>query len=194
MARWEPDAAGRLQRAALELFREQGFEATTVAQIAERAGVTERTFFRHHTDKREVLFAGSEELVERLVQGIESAPAEAAPVEALSRSFAMIDDLFGARRAFVRERHAAVASSRELRERELAKLAALSHALAEALRSRGAADDLARLLGEVGVAVFTSAFERWVVEDDGDLGALVQDSFAQLSHAINRPASSAQTS
>src|SRR4051794_2005292 len=87
MSRWEPDARGRLGQAAMELYRERGFEQTTVAEIARRAGVTERTFFRHYADKREVLFAGSEALQERMVEALEAAPA-IAPLDAVAAALA----------------------------------------------------------------------------------------------------------
>src|SRR5579875_3758532 len=82
MGRWEPDAPGRLQRAALELYAEHGYEQTTVAEIAQRAGLTERTFFRHFADKREVLFHGSQELEQRMVAAVRAAPADTAPLDA----------------------------------------------------------------------------------------------------------------
>lgn len=184
MARWEPDARGRLQQAALDLFGEQGFETTSVAQIAERAGVTERTFFRHHADKREVLFAGSEELEELLVAGLVDAPGRLPHLEALVRSLELSDGFFRDRRAFVVARHGIVTGSRELRERELTKLAGLSGALAGALRARGAPDVTASLLGDVGVAVFRTAFERWVVEEGRPLAAIVRDCSEELTRAL----------
>src|SRR3979490_381159 len=80
MTRWKPDAQGRLMSAAIELFDEQGYEATTVAEIAERAGLTERTFFRYFSDKREVLFSGSHELQRLWLEGVAAAPADATPL------------------------------------------------------------------------------------------------------------------
>ncbi|WP_148615317.1 TetR/AcrR family transcriptional regulator [Nocardioides rubriscoriae] len=184
MARWEPDARGRLQQAALDLFAEQGFETTSVAQIAERAGVTERTYFRHHADKREVLFAGSEDLEELVVAGVRGAADGVSHLEALVGAFASAQDFFDERRAFVVARHQVLAASRELRERELAKLAALAAALAAALRARGATPVTASLLGDVGVAVFATAFESWVV-DGGSLAAQVRDVARELAQAIH---------
>jgi AcrR family transcriptional regulator len=162
VARWEPDAAGRLTEAALELFAERGFEATPVAAIAERAGVTERTFFRHFTDKREVLFDRSETLRELLVQGVRDAPADATPIEAVAAGLDAAAGLLGDRHAFARRRHAVVTANAELQERELRKMAGLTTALADALQSRGVPAARAMLTAEAGIAVFRVGFQRWV--------------------------------
>lgn len=162
MARWEPNAAGRLADAALELYLEHGFEQTTVAEIAERAGLTERTFFRHFADKREVLFAGSAALQEQLVRGVAEAPASATPMQAVALALESTDDIFDERRAFARTRQAVIAATPELQERELIKLARLASAMAGALRQRGVAEPAATLAAEAGMAVFRVAFERWV--------------------------------
>jgi AcrR family transcriptional regulator len=161
MARWEPNARGRLGRAAMELYGERGFDNTTVAQIAERAGLTERTFFRHFADKREVIFDGSRALEELLVARVAAAPASAAPIDAVAEALAAAGELLEERRDFARQRSAIVASSAELRERELIKLASLAAALAGALRARGVAEPAASLAAEVGVAVFRIAVGRW---------------------------------
>jgi len=163
MGRWEPDARGRLEQAALELYGERGFEATTVADIAERAGLTERTFFRYFADKREVLFWGAAELRDTLERAVREAPAPFAPMNAVVAALrAVADELFEGRRERVRQRQAIVVANRELQERELIKLATLSAALADALRARGVAGADAHLAAEAGIVVLKVAFERWV--------------------------------
>ena len=74
VARWKPNARSRLEKAALELYSERGFQQVTVAEIAQRAGLTERTFFRHFADKREVLFPADGQLQELLLSALEKAP------------------------------------------------------------------------------------------------------------------------
>jgi AcrR family transcriptional regulator len=164
MGRWQPNARGRLEQAAWELFAERGFDQTTVAEIAERAGLTERTFFRHFSDKREVLFSGSDELRELLVNTVAGAPGGLAPLDAaacgLDAVGGFLDDRRG--REFARQRQNIVATNAELRERELIKLASWASALGDALRSRGVADPAASLTGEVAIGAFRIAFERWV--------------------------------
>ncbi len=162
MARWEPNAAGRLREAALELFEERGFEQTTVAEIAARAGLTERTFFRHFADKREVLFRGSEGLRDALVAAVDQAPASASALQAVSAALEAAGALFAPE--FARRRRAVILATPELQERELIKLASLTDALADALRRRGVRDPVARLAGETGMAVFRITFERWVTD------------------------------
>src|SRR5438046_3674276 len=115
MGRWEPNARGRLERAALALYRERGFEQVTVAEIAERAGLTERTFFRHYADKREVLFGGSSELQDLLVRAVADAPASLSPLEAAASGIETIAARLEERRPFSQQRQAIIASSAELR-------------------------------------------------------------------------------
>ncbi len=180
--RWEPDSKGRLQRAALELYGERGYERTTVAEIAERAGVTERTFFRHFADKREVLFAGSAVVRDLLVSTLAEAPTTSSPFEAMRRAVGAAGALFSGRLDDVRVRQSIISRSAELQERELIKLASWTTALAGALRQRGVGEPAASLTAEAGVAVFKVAFERWVT-GDGDVGltALIDGSFDELA-------------
>ncbi|HWK29196.1 MAG TPA: helix-turn-helix domain-containing protein [Solirubrobacter sp.] len=193
MGRWEPNARGRLAEAAMALYGERGFEQTTVAEIAERAGLTERTFFRHFADKREVLFSGSEELRSALVDAVESAPASAAPLAAVVAALAQVGDTFFAgRRDHSRRRQAIIDANAELRERELIKLATLASALAGALRRRGVPGPVASLAAETGIAVFKVAFERWVAAaSEGSLAGLVRETADQLS-AVAAPATEMQ--
>jgi AcrR family transcriptional regulator len=181
MGRWEPDARGRLERAALELYSERGFEQTTVAEIAERAGLTERTFFRHFADKREVLFAGAAGLQDLLVSTLASTPDSAAPIAAVAAAIEAAGALLQQRREYARQRQAVIAANAELQERELIKLASLASALAGTLRRRGVADPAASLAAEAGIAVFRIAFERWVSDlSRADLPQLIRESLDEL--------------
>jgi len=162
MSRWKPNARGRLEQAALELYVERGFEQTTVAEIAQRAGLTERTFFRHFADKREVLFWGAAALQELIVRSIAGAPDDAAPIDAIATALETAGTLLEERRDGARQRQGAIAAHAELQERELKKLAALAAAMAEALRGRGVTEPSASLAAEAGIAVFRIAFARWI--------------------------------
>jgi AcrR family transcriptional regulator len=181
MARWEPDSRGRLEQAALALYGERGFEDTTVAEIAARAGLTERTFFRYFADKREVLFWGAGALQELLVSAVASAPDSTSPIEAVAAALEAAGALLQERREFARQRQTVIAANTELQERELIKLASLSAALAGTLRQRGVSDTAASLTAEAGIAVFRVAFERWVDESNQrDLPQLIRESFDEL--------------
>ena len=181
MPRWEPDSRGRLEAAALALYGERGFENTTVADIAARAGVTERTFFRHFADKREVLFSGADELQALLADAAAGAPPSAPPIDAVAVALEAAGAMFQERRAYARQRKAVIAASAELRERELIKLASLAAVLAHALRARGVAATTAALAAEAGIAVFRVAFERWVDEGNQlDLPQLIRASLDEL--------------
>ena len=166
MARWEPDARGRLEKAAMELFQERGYVQTTVEDIAARAGLTERTFFRYFADKREVLFSGSKELEKGIVDRIESAPLEASPLDAVAAAFEAAGAEIQDRRElrYVRARYALVTKHAEIQERELIKLASLAAAATKALRARGVSEPDASLAAEAGIAVFKIGFERWACE------------------------------
>jgi AcrR family transcriptional regulator len=184
MGRWEPDSRGRLEEAALALYGERGFESTTVAEIAERAGLTERTFFRHFADKREVLFGGAGTLQELLVEGVASAPKSVAPMDAVLVALEAAGALLQERREYARKRQAVIAANTELHEREVIKLASLAAALAGALRGRGVRDPAATLTAEVGIAVFRVAFGRWVeATNQLDLPRLIRESLEDLQAA-----------
>jgi AcrR family transcriptional regulator len=181
MGRWEPDAIGRLRQAAMELYIERGYEQTTVAEIAERAGVTARTFFRYFADKREVLFAGSLSLQERLVAALDGVPNSATPMEAVAAALDAAATALGQHREYSRQRQSVIAANAELRERELIKMASLAVALGDGLRRRGVADPTASLAAEAGIAVLRVAFERWVREPgDQDLSTIMRESLDQL--------------
>lgn len=181
MGRWEPDSRGRLERAALELYSERGFENTTVAEIARRAGLTERTFFRHYADKREVLFAGGEDFQELVVSAIAAAPASLAAIDAVGLGLDAAATMLQERRPFALRRHAIITANAELRERELIKLTSLSAAIADTLRQRGLGDPAASLTAEVAIAVFRVAFERWIeATNTEDFGAIMRRSLDEL--------------
>ena len=181
MSRWEPNARGRLEQAALELYCERGFEQTTVAEIAERAGLTERTFFRYFADKREVLFAGGVTLQELLVSAVAGAPESVAPIEAVAAALDAAGALLQERHEYARQRQAVIAANASLQERELIKLAALAAALAGALRRRGVTDPAASLAAEAGTTVFRIAVDRWHGETaQRDLLDVTRDSLDEL--------------
>ncbi len=181
MGRWEPNARGRLEQAALELFLERGFEQATVTEIAARAGLTQRTFFRHYADKREVLFWGQEALRELLVDSVVSAPDSAAPIDAVAEAIVAAGAVLQDRREHARRRQIIIDANPELRERELIKLAGLAAAMADALRKRGVSEPAASLTAEAGIAVFKIAFGRWLSEPgQPDLPRLIRESLAEL--------------
>jgi AcrR family transcriptional regulator len=182
MGRWEPNAEQRFLVAAIELFKEVGFEGTTVAAIAQRAGLTPRTFFRYFTDKREVLFKGSEQLQQTMVEALAQAPADASAIDAVAAALATAGEFFTAeRRPYARVRHAVIAANPELHERELIKLATLSGALADALRLRGVQEADASLVAEAGIAVFRVAFGQWIADaDEREYGEIVSESLVRL--------------
>jgi AcrR family transcriptional regulator len=180
MGRWEPDSRGRLAHAAFALYSEHGFDETTVAEIAERAGLTERTFFRHFADKREVLFAGSGGLQDAIVAAVTSAPEGATPIQAvgagLDAAAAFLSD-----RAVSAQRQAIIDAHPELQERELVKLATLSAAVADTLRRRGVAEPAASLTADIAMSVFRIGFASWVAgTDERDLADIMRASLGEL--------------
>ncbi|WP_051025445.1 TetR/AcrR family transcriptional regulator [Nocardia aobensis] len=185
MSRWEPNARGRLSEAALELYSERGFDETTVAEIAERAGLTERTFFRHFADKREVLFGGQDLLSSAIAEAVAAAPADADPmataIAAIQAAGAQIPDL----PQWQRQRRAVIAANAGLQERELRKMAVLGGELADALRTAGAPEAVAILCARVAVTVFGIAFDRWL---DGsstcELSHVTAEVYAELRAAV----------
>ena len=185
MSRWQPNARGRLRQAAFELYGEHGFDGTTVAQIAERAGLTERTFYRHFTDKREVVFSGEVHRV--LVSRLSDAPASMTAIEAVTVALVAAGAVLDERRDMTRRRQAVIAANPSLQEREQIKYATLAADLAEALRGRGVQPSSAQLAADAGVAVFRAAFERWIDEHEHrDFGRLIRDTLDELAAVISR--------
>ena len=188
MARWEPNARERLVRAAVELFAEQGYEATTVNEIAERAGgLTKTTFFRHFTDKREVLFAGQEIHSRIVAEAIAEAPESATPLGMVGLALDGLASSFTQdRRDIGRRLRAVIANSAELQERSVSKRAALSGAMAKALRTRGASELVADLAAELGARAFYGAFDRWTsAADPRTLVEYAREVFGELKTAMS---------
>ena len=166
MSRWEPNARERLERAALELFVERGFAETTVPQITARAGLTTRTFFRHFADKREVLFAGEEELPALVARLMADAPASLGPMMVIVQGLETVAATrFEGRREYVRTRRSIIRSDEGLRERELRKLSVLSEAVSRGFRDRGVDELAATLAAQVAVTIFSVAVSRWLDHD-----------------------------
>lgn len=185
MPRWESDAQGRLERAALELFETQGFERTSVAQIARTAGLTERSFYRYFPDKREVLFAG-DELQTHLVAQVEAADPSLTPIEALLTALGTADEVYRPREYLLR-RIRVISASPALAERDLIKLAGIADALARALERRGVEPGRARFVIDVAVAVSRRATSRWLAEPDTLLSELVAQTAAELCEVAPPP-------
>ncbi|WP_055585913.1 TetR family transcriptional regulator [Streptacidiphilus griseoplanus] len=181
MGRWMPDARGRMIRSAMELFAERGFEQTTAGDIAERAGVTERTFFRHFTDKREVLFDGSATMERTAHDAILAAPADLSPLEAALAGVVAGADLLSDVRDHAVRRSRIISANPALQERELLKMAAMVDSTTEALRTRGVTDPAAGLAAHSAVTVFQIAFSRWVsTEEPPEILGCIEETAAAL--------------
>lgn len=175
------DARRRLQGAALELWIDRGYDATTAADIAVRAGLTERTFFRHFPDKREVLFDGAAAMRELMTGALANTPASLTPFATLKRAFSAAEPLLGANRPYAAARQRIIAQTPALRERELAKRALLASTLAETLALRGLEPRLAALAAEAGMAAFEHAFAAWINHPDLSLDTHLEEAFDHLS-------------
>ena len=181
MNRWKPNARMRLEAAALTLFAEQGFAATTTASIAERAGLTDRTFFRYFKDKKEVLFANEADFQKLLVQGTSAASLSSSPLEAATCGLAALCQELQTKLIVLRQREQIIANSSELRERELVKLAAWSFALKKALETRGSTSSDAEITAEVVLGIFRVAYRIWLLTDpERPLHKVFAEHLAQL--------------
>ena len=167
MVRWEPGTAERLQKAALELFATRGFEQTTATDIAQTVGLTERTFFRHFSDKREVLFYGQNFFVQAFLAGVDTAPPSASPIEVIVCALRSATSLFpNERRSHSRTRQSVIDQNPALQERELHKFSSLAATLADTLRARGVDEPAATLAARSGITVFAVAFTQWIREGE----------------------------
>lgn len=167
MTRWAPDAALRLEQAAIELFEEQGYTATTVPQITARAGLTTRSFFRHFPDKREVLFLRDREFPDVVRVALESLPPSLEPAALIERGLAAATEPLDQWREPIERRRAIIRAELPLRERELLKSALLSDAVRQALTARRVPAPDARVLAALSTLVFDTALDDWL---DGPAG------------------------
>jgi AcrR family transcriptional regulator len=169
VSRWAPNARERLETAALDLFVENGYEETTVAQIADRAGLNRATFFRHFADKREVLFGGEDVLSGLFADAIRVASPEATLIECLQAALAATEVVMTPhRRTTAARRVLVVAGNSELQERGLLKHARIANSITAALRERGADELTARLGSEVGMLAFSVALGHWMEANDDE--------------------------
>lgn len=180
MPRKGDNVRARLQQAALELYGQRGFDRVTTAQIAEHVGVTERTFFRHFADKREVLFDGEAVLRELLYTAVTQMPDGLSPLAMLQEAFRATESLIEGNRSFSEPSHAVIAATPALQERELMKIASLTNALASLLQKRGVDERSATLAAQVGMAAFTQAATRWLEDPALRFGEHLDRAFSDL--------------
>jgi len=179
--RWQSSARGGLAQAALRLYAKQGYEQTTVTEIARLAGLTERMFVRNFAHKREVLFYGTEMAQGHLVRSVANAPASATPMDAVSAALETVGGIFQENPECVRLRDAVVSANAELRERELIKLAGFAIAVAGALRDCGVPEPATSLTAETRLAVFKVAVARWVLRScQPDLPGILREAMEEL--------------
>jgi AcrR family transcriptional regulator len=184
MGRWEPNARGRLAQAALTLYATQGFEQTTAAEIARVAGLTERTFFRHFADKREVLFYGVDSMRDVLARAVADAPPAAGPMDAVGAALQVAGETVQENPELAQLRDSVVCANAELRERELTKHAELAAMMAGALRDRGIPEPVASLAAETGLVVYRVAFARWIAAGQPDLPEILRESMEELRDVL----------
>lgn len=181
MSRWSPDARGRLEQAAFELFLERGYDQTTVADIALRAGLTERTFFRHYADKREVLFSGETELKDEMLGVLAGLAPDVPTIESVRIAIEAIASVMRDLRAGARKRQRIIDAHADLQERSLIKRANVTAALADGLTKRGVPDAEANLAADLGMAIFYLAFARWIDDpQEREFADIVHEGFEQL--------------
>jgi AcrR family transcriptional regulator len=184
MSRWEPNARERLQHAAMELFHERGYDAVTVVEIAERAGLTRRSFFNHFTDKRDVPFAGADDLQADALRALEESDQDREPFSALLKALTIAGLRLADYIDVARLRLDLIASSPDLQERNLVKLATLARVLAQHLVEQGEDPAPAHFAGQAAVAVFDAAYECWARDPSADFTHLMQRSAAELRQAV----------
>jgi AcrR family transcriptional regulator len=177
MARWEAHAEERLTQAAYELYLERGFDDVTVAEIAARAGLTKRTYFRHFADKREVLFSGAAAFQAAVVASVIDAPDGTAPIDVVIAALTAGGSAITEIGEGARQRQRLINTSTDLQEREMIKMASLTGAIRDGLMRRGVLASTASLTAQAGVTVFRTAFDRWT-DREGSV------EFALLVHEV----------
>lgn len=185
MPRSGADAHRRLQQSALELFRKHGYSGTTAAQIARRAGFTERTFFRHFPDKRDILFDGQARIEAAMVGAVRTAPRELAPMQILRLAIQSTVPVFEENRVFSAMRRAVIDATPVLQEREQGNMAAMMLSVSSALKKKGIEAGTATLAVQIGAVLFSCAIKSWHSEEAHDLGTHIDRAFAALRRLAN---------
>ncbi len=185
MGRWEPGAQGRLQLAALELFAKRGYSAVTIADIAEAAGLTKRTFFNHFPDKREILFAGASSFEESVVNHLRSIPHDVAALEAVVQALSIAGSELARYREFSILRRDLIALNVELRERDLVKMVSLTDAIAVELLKRRVGATQASLAAQIGISIFNWSYDRWISGNDLDLSELMRTTLFDVRSIVD---------
>ena len=170
---------GALLAAAFDLFGRQGYEQTTVAQIAGAVGVTEMTFYRHFGSKDQLLIDDPYDPL--IAQAIGEQPTELPPLARAVR---------GIRLAWrrlpigdgepVRERVAIAAATPSLLPALRASTAATETAIAQQLVADGADPTAAAIAAAAAMAALMTGLMRWAVADGGALGAAIERSLDVL--------------
>jgi AcrR family transcriptional regulator len=184
MVRWQADARGRLQEAAMTLFFERGYDQVTVADIAEHAGLTKRSFFNHFTEKREVVFANVDGLQASVLAALAETDSDLAPLDAAVRAFTRAVAPMADYPELARARRALIDSSPELRERDLMKMATMTAAVADALVRRGVPRRNAIFAAQAATTVITTAVDEWAREPERGLAAAIQGALDDLRAAL----------
>lgn len=185
MGRWAPDARQRLQSAGMELLREHGYDNVSVADIAERAGLTRRTFFNHFPDKQDLLFAGAQELEDTVIRCIEQAAPDRAPFPTAIDAFSTAGQTLTPFVPFAMERRRIIDSAPALRERELTKAASLIRATEQALERRGTPPRRAHFASAVAHEVFRTAYDIWSTQPTADFEELMRSTTTDLRESLN---------
>lgn len=195
MPRWEPHAKQRLEQAALDLFAAVGYEKTTVSDIAARAGVTSRTYFRYYPDKREILFGGADQLRVRISCSLRDAPADLSPLAACLHAMSTCEELYDAHEhEDLRRRDTIIATSEELQEREARKLACIAADVADGLVGRGSDPADAELVADLAVAAFKHAARLWMDDPFTPYAVQLYRAAARAHAAFTSPTHDAETS
>ncbi len=186
MPRWPEDSRTRLIDSSLALFVEHGYAEVTVDDIAERAGVSARTFFRHFPDKEEVLFADDDELLPVLLAAIGSGEAGQSAEHDMARALLTLAEQFQPDREQLSHRQRIIDSHVALSGRELAKQARWQQSVMDALVARGYSVEQSDLLAAIGFAIFRRALHAWLAEPSGPrLAERIQTALPQVRSVLD---------
>ena len=190
MSRWQANPKQRLEQAALDLFIEQGFAETTVPEITARAGLTKRTFFRHFTDKREVLFTHEEQLTPIVASLMAGAPASFSPLRLIKLALETVAvTRFEVQFEYLHRRRVIVQSDEGLRERETRRQSILSEAISRGFVDRGVDELSAILAAQIAVSVLNVSVDRWLDEEGKrPLSDVIRGSLVTLQSVLAEPA------
>jgi mycofactocin system transcriptional regulator len=189
----EPRSIEAIEKVALELFRERGFDETPVEEIAAAAGISRRTFFRYFGSKNDILFGNFESLLDDLEKWLSSEQDNRPMFDVIADATMRFNRVHSDGVAAHRERMELILHTPALRANAGLRNAEWLAVVARyAARRMGEPSDALgpQLAGHVALGAANAAYEQWLRDESSDLDELVHRAFKMVQELVGPKRSS----